>query len=102
MRRIVVGVAAVLVLGGFVMASTRQACGCTPARPVKVSAHVRVIPGWSVGLVTVTAGGGEVRTNPTNGGVETSVKVAPTSWVGTVPTTLWVTEDVVHHPPRGY
>ena len=32
---------------------------------------------------------------------ETSIKVVPTSWVGTVPTTLWVTGGGVDHPIHG-
>jgi hypothetical protein len=102
MRRISVGLAATVLFGWFMIAlfQPRTACGCTLARPAQISQLVRARPGWSVGLVTVTAGGGEVRTNPTTGGVETSVTVAPTSWVGTVPSTLWVTNDVGHRPPK--
>ena len=100
MRWVAVGVAAVLLLGWLVLVSAVTACACSPVRPLMVSDYVRASPGWSVGLVTVTAGGGEVRTNPESGRRETSVKVAPTSWVGTVPTTLWFPDDVVHHPPK--
>jgi hypothetical protein len=102
MRRISVGLAATVLLGGFMVAAfqPRPACGCTLSQPVRISRLVRASPGWSVGLVMVTAGGGEVRTNPTSGAVETSVEVAPTSWVGTVPSTLWVTNDVGHRPPK--
>jgi hypothetical protein len=103
-RRISVVVAATVLLGGFLMALTltqpRPACGCTLAWPGTISNLVRIGPEGSVGLVTVTAGGGEVRTNPTTGEVETSVTVAPTSWVGTIPTTLRVTNDVAPHPPK--
>jgi hypothetical protein len=98
MRRIVVGVVALLLVGGLAMAWTSPACGCTLLGPVETSNLVGVAPGWSVGLVTVTAGGGEVRTSPMNGEVETSVTVAPVSWVGSVPSTLWVAFEVDHHP----
>ena len=105
MSRISVGAAATVLLGGFLMAlalpQPRPACGCTLAWPGKISDLVRVGPELSVGLVTVTAGGGEVRTNAITGEVETSVTVAPTSWVGTIPTTLWVTNDVAPIPPSG-
>jgi hypothetical protein len=50
--------------------------------------------------VTVTAGGGKVR-HDEDYMAETSIKVAPTSWVGTVPTTLWVDGGVVDHPTKG-
>jgi hypothetical protein len=96
MRRIAVGVVALLLLGWLAVAWISPACGCTRLGPLRLSNLVGVDQEWSVGLVTVTAGGGEVRTNPR--GVETSVKVAPTSWVGTVPSTLWVTDEVGHHP----
>jgi hypothetical protein len=96
MRRIVVGVAALLLVGGSVLAWTSQACACSRVGPFRLSNVVHVDQGWSIGLVTVTAGGGQVRTNPR--GVETSVKVAPTSWVGTVPSTLWVTDEGAPHP----
>jgi hypothetical protein len=101
MRRIVVGAAALLLLGGLAMWWTQPACGCTLLGPVRISNLVGVPPGWSVGLVTVTAGGGEVRTSPINGEVETSVTVAPASWVGSVPTTLWVTNNCVPSPSEG-
>ena len=100
MRRIVVGVAAGLLLGGSAIASIPPACADTFIKGLKVSHFVRVSAGWSVGLVTVTAGGGKVR-HDENYMAETSIKVAPTSWVGTVPTTLWVTGGVVNHPTRG-
>jgi hypothetical protein len=45
MRWIAVGVAAVLLLGGFVMASTGTACACSPIRAVKLSSSVRASPG---------------------------------------------------------
>jgi hypothetical protein len=100
MRRIVVGVAAGLLLGGSAIASIPPACADTFRRDLKVSDLVRPTPGWSVGLVTVTAGGGKVR-HDENYMAETSIKVAPTSWVGTVPTTLWVDGGVVDHPTDG-
>ena len=61
MRRIVVGLAAGLLLGGSAIASSPPACADTFIKGLKVSHLVRVGPGWSVGLVTVTAGGGKVR-----------------------------------------
>ena len=100
MRRIVVGLAAALLLGGSAIASIPPACADTFIKGLKVSQLVRVSPGWSVGLVTVTAGGGKVR-HDENYMAETSIKVVPTSWVGTVPTTLWVTGGVVDHPIHG-
>jgi hypothetical protein len=100
MRRIVVGVAAGLLLGGSAIASSPPACADTFIKGLKVSHLVRPTPGWSVGLITVTAGGGKVR-HDENYMAETSIKVAPTSWVGTVPTTLWVTGGVVDHPSDG-
>jgi len=50
--------------------------------------------------VTVTAGGGKVR-HDGDYMAQTSIKVAPDSWVGTVPTTLWVDGGVVDHPTYG-
>lgn len=100
MRRIVVGVVAGLLLGGSAIASSPPACADTFIKGLKVSHLVRVGPGWSVGLVTVTAGGGKVR-HDEDYMAETSVEVAPTSWVGTVPTTLWVDGGVVDHPTKG-
>jgi hypothetical protein len=100
MRRIVVGVAAGLLLGGSAIASSPPACADTFIKGLKVSHLVRPTPGWSVGLITVTAGGGKVRHDESYM-AETSIKVAPTSWVGTVPTTLWVTGGVVDHPSDG-
>jgi hypothetical protein len=100
MRRIVIGVAAGLLLGGSAIASSPPACADTYPTDLKVSRFVRPTPGWSVGLVTVTAGGGKVR-HDEDYMAETSIKVAPTSWVGTVPTTLWVDGGVVDHPTRG-
>ena len=100
MKRMVVEAAVCLLLVGLAMAwlNPPRACGCIRPRSAAdfdVSFFVRTPggSGWSVGLVTVTAGGGEVRTNPTTGDVETSIRVAATSWVGTVPTRLWVDED---------
>jgi hypothetical protein len=100
MRRIVVWVAAGLLLGGSAIASIPPACADTFIKGLKVSHFVLATPGWSVGLVTVTAGGGKVR-HDENYMAETSIKVAPTSWVGTVPTTLWVDGGVVDHPTDG-
>ena len=100
MRRIVVGVAAGLLLGGSAIASIPPACADTFIKGLKVSHFVRATPGFSVGLVTVTAGGGKVR-HDENYMAETSIKVVPTSWVGTVPTTLWVDGGVVDHPTKG-
>jgi hypothetical protein len=100
MKRIVVGVAAGLLLGGSAIASIPAACADTFIRGLKVSHFVRATPGFSVGLVTVTAGGGKVR-HDENYMAETSIKVVPTSWVGTVPTTLWVRGGVVDHPTKG-
>jgi hypothetical protein len=100
MRRIVIGVAAGLLLGGSAIASSPPACADTFRRDLKVSHLVRVDPGWSVGLVTVTAGGGKVR-HDEHYMAETSIKVAPTSWIGTVPTTLWVDGGAVDHPTHG-
>ena len=100
MRRIVVGVAAGLLLGGSAIASVPPACADTFIKGLKVSTFVRATPGFSVGLVTVTAGGGKVR-HDENYMAETSVKVAATSWVGTVPTTLWVRGGVINHPTKG-
>lgn len=100
MRRIVVGLAAALLLGGSAIASIPSACADTFIKGLKVSHFVRVGPGWSVGLVTVTAGGGKVR-HDEDYMAETSIKVVPTSWVGTVPTTLWVDGGVVDHPTDG-
>jgi len=100
MRRIVVGVAAGLLLGGSAIASIPPACADTYRTDLKVSHFVRVDPGLSVGLVTVTAGGGKVR-HDEHYMAETSIKVVPTSWVGTVPTTLWVDGGVVDHPTEG-
>ena len=100
MRRIVVGVAAGLLLGGSAIASIPPACADTFIKGLKVSHFVRATPGFSVGLVTVTAGGGKVR-HDENYMAETSIKVAPTSWVGIVPTTLWITGGVVDHPSDG-
>jgi hypothetical protein len=92
MKWVVAGVAATLLLSGLAMALIQPTCGCSPFSYVGVSDLVRAYPGESVGLVTVTAGGGEVRINPTTGGAETSIRVAPSSWVGTVPTTLWAND----------
>ena len=100
MRRIVVGVAAGLLLGGSAIASSRPACADTFIKGLKVSHFVLATPGLSVGLVTVTAGGGKVR-HDENYMAETSIKVAATSWVGTVPTTLWVRGGVINHPTKG-
>jgi hypothetical protein len=100
MRRIVIGVAAGLLLGGSAIASIPPACADTYPTDLKVSRFVRPTAGWSVGLVTVTAGGGKVR-HDEDYMAETSIKVAPTSWVGTVPTTLWVDGGVVDHPTKG-
>ena len=100
MKRIVVGLAAALLLGGSAIASIPPACADTFIKGLKVSHFVRVSAGWSVGLVTVTAGGGKVR-HDEDYMAETSIKVAPTSWVGTVPTTLWVDGGVVDHPTKG-
>jgi len=103
MKRIVVGLAAGLLLGGSAIASIPPACADTFIKGLKVSHFVRVSAGWSgwsVGLVTVKAGGGKVR-HDKDYMAETSVEVAPTSWVGTVPTTLWVTGGVVNHPTDG-
>jgi hypothetical protein len=101
MRRIIVGVAAGLLLGGSAIASIPPACADTFIRGLKVSHFVGATPGLSsVGLVTVTAGGGKVR-HDENYMAETSIKVVPTSWVGTVPTTLWVRGGVVDHPTEG-
>ena len=100
MKRIVVGVAAGLLLGGSAIASSPPACADTFRRDLKVSHLVRPTPGWSVGLVTVTEGGGKVR-HDENYMAETSIKVVPISWVGTVPTTLWVDGGVVDHPTDG-
>jgi hypothetical protein len=100
MRRIVIGVAAGLLLGGSAIASIPPACADTYPRDLKVSQFVRPTAGWSVGLVTVTAGGGKVR-HDEDYMAETSIKVAPTSWVGTVPTTLWVDGGIVDHPTKG-
>jgi hypothetical protein len=100
MKRIVVGVAAGLLLGGSAIASIPPACADTFIRGLKVSHFVRATPGFSVGLVTVTAGGGKVR-HDENYMAETSINVVPTSWVGTVATTLWVRGGVVDHPTKG-
>ena len=100
MRRIVVGLAAALLLGGSAIASIPSACADTFIKGLKVSQLVRVSAGWSVGLVTVKAGGGKVR-HDEDYMAETSIKVVPTSWVGTVPTTLWVDGGVVDHPTKG-
>jgi hypothetical protein len=100
MRRILVGIAAGLLLGGSAIASSPPACADTFIKGLKVSHLVRPTPGWSVGLVTVTEGGGKVR-HDEDYMAETSIKVAPISWVGTVPTTLWVTGGVVNHPTDG-
>jgi hypothetical protein len=94
-KRVVAGVAATLLLSALAMALIQPACGCSSFSYVGVSDLVRAYPGLSVGLVTVTAGGGEVRTNPATGGTETSIRVAPISWVGTVATMLWVTDDTL-------
>jgi hypothetical protein len=99
MRRIVVEVAAGLLVDGSAIASSPPACADTFPRGLKVSHLVRVSPGWSVGLVTA-AGGGKVR-HDEDYMAETSIKVAPTSWVGTMPTTLWVDGGVVDHPTDG-
>jgi hypothetical protein len=100
MRRIIVGVAAGLLLAGSAIASSPPACADTFIKGLKVSHLVRPTPGWSVGLVTVTEGGGKVR-HDENYMAETSIKVVPISWVGTVPTTLWVDGGVVDHPTDG-
>jgi hypothetical protein len=100
MRRIVAGLAAGLLLGGSAIAASPPACADTFIKGLKVSHLVRVGPGWSVGLITVTAGGGRVR-HDEDYMAETSIKVVPTSWVGTVPTTLWVDGGVVDHPTDG-
>jgi hypothetical protein len=100
MRRIVVGLAAGLLLGGSAIVSIPPACADTFIKGLKVSHFVRATPGFSVGLVTVTAGGGKVR-HDENYMAETSIKVAATSWVGTVPTTLWVRGGVINHPTKG-
>jgi hypothetical protein len=100
MRRIVVGLAAGLLLGGSAIASIPPACADTFIKGLKVSHLVRATPGFSVGLVTVMAGGGKIR-HDENYMAETSIKVVPTSWVGTVPRTLWVRGGVVDHPTKG-
>ena len=95
-RIVVVGVGACLLLvASLLVWLSPSTCACTRLAPFKISSFVDANREWSVGLVTVTAGGGEVRTNPTIGGAETSIRVAATSWVGTVPTTLWINEDHV-------
>jgi hypothetical protein len=91
MKRVVVGGAAFLLLGGLVWALTQPACGCTPFNYVGVRDLVYAYQGQSVGLISVTAVGGEVRSTSI-GDAETSIRVAATSWVGTVPTTLWVND----------
>jgi hypothetical protein len=48
MRRIVVGVAAGLLLGGSAIASIPPACADTYPRDLKVSQFVRPTAGWSV------------------------------------------------------
>ena len=97
MKRMVVEAAVCLLLVGLAMELLKPtACACTQPRgpaTFEASTLVHASRGGSVGLVTVTAGGGQVRTNPTTGEAETSIRVAATSWVGTVPTTLWVNED---------
>ena len=100
MRRIVVGLAAGLLLGGSAIASIPPACADTFIKGLKVSHFVRVSAESPVGLVTVKAGGGKVR-HDENYMAETSVEVAATSWVGTLPTTLWVRGGVVNHPTKG-
>lgn len=100
MRRIVVGLAAGLLLGGSAIASIPPACADTFIKGLKVSHFVRVSTGSSVGLVTVKAGGGKVR-HDENYMAETSIRVAATSWVGTVPATLWVRGGVINHPTKG-
>ena len=63
MMRVVAGVAATLLLSGLTMVwLSPSGCACSPLLYVGVSDLVRAYPGLSVGLVTVTAGGGEVRT----------------------------------------
>jgi hypothetical protein len=55
----------------------------------------RIANGDGVGLISVTARGGENRSNPTTGDAESSIRVAATSWVGTIPTTLWINDGAL-------
>jgi hypothetical protein len=59
MTRVVVGITPCLLLGGLVLAwLTRPACGCTRYGYVGMRDLVHAYPGMSVGMVSVTAGGG--------------------------------------------
>ena len=91
MKRAVVALTACLLLGGLAMARlTRPACGCTRLGHSGVRDLVHASPGMSVGLISVTTGDRENRSNPTTGDAETSIRVAATSWVATIPSTLWI------------
>jgi hypothetical protein len=91
MKRVVVGIAACLLLGVLALARlTGPACGCSRFNYIGLGDLVRASPGTSIGLISVTTGDRENRSNPTTGDTETSIRVAATSWVGTIPTTLWI------------
>jgi hypothetical protein len=93
MKRVVVALTACLLLGGLAMARlTQPACGCTRFGHIGVRDLVHAFPGTSVGLISVTAVDRENRSNPTTGDTETSIRVAATNWVGTIPTTLWIND----------
>jgi hypothetical protein len=96
MKRAVVALTACLLLGGLAMARlTGPACGCTRFAYVGLRDLVRASPGTSVGLILVTARGGENRSNPTTGDAESSIRVTATNWAGTIPTQLWVNAGAI-------
>jgi hypothetical protein len=90
MRRLVIGVAAGLLLCPLTIASSAPACASTRIQERMLSRLVvRPSLTWSVGLITVEQGGGKVRVRAKQ--AETSVKVTSVTWTGdTLPTTLWV------------
>ena len=90
MRRLVIGVAAGLLLCPLTIASSGPACPSTRIRERTLSQLVvRPSLTWSVGLITVAQGGGKLRVRAKQ--AETSVKVTSVTWTGdTLPTTLWV------------
>jgi hypothetical protein len=95
MRRLVIGVAAGLLLCPLTIASSSPACASTRIRERTLSRLVvRPSLTWSVGLITVKQGGGNVRVRAKQ--LETSVKVTSVTWTEeALPTRLWVGEGVL-------
>lgn len=96
MRRLVVGVAAGLLLCPLAIASSSTACAETRIRERTVSRLVARSPlWWSVGLITVEKGAGKLRLLAEY--VEVPVKVTSVTWTGDpLPATLWVDSDAIN------